>query len=69
MTALEDLRAKMRAAGLTYDGEIVADGKLHRFKAAGDREKNSWFIVFPGEPLAGAFGCWKRGFKENQRWP
>ena len=61
----ENFRAAMRAAGLDYAGEIIADGKLHRFKAAGDREKNSWYVLHAGTPAAGAFGCWKRGLKEK----
>src|SRR5208282_6204 len=63
----ENLRAAMRAAGLNYTGAIIADGKLHRFKASGDREKNSWYVLHAGTPDAGAFGCWKRSFKESWR--
>ncbi len=55
----------MRAAGLDYAGSVVADGKIHRFKAGEDRERNSWFVLFPGPPAAGAFGCWKRSIKET----
>jgi putative DNA primase/helicase len=61
----ENFRAALAKAGLVFDGEIIADGKLHRFKAAGDREKNSWFVLHAGTPVAGAFGCWKRGVKET----
>jgi putative DNA primase/helicase len=64
MSASEDFRAALRAAGLDYAGEIIADGKLHRFKAKGDHNRNSWFVLHPGTPAAGAFGCWKLGFKE-----
>lgn len=70
MSAGEHLRAAMCDAGLDCAGVfIIADGKLHRFKAAGDRERNSWFVLFPASrstPAAGAFGCWKRGF--NRSW-
>ena len=65
MNTLDSFCAALRAAGLDYDGPLVADGKLHRFKAAGDKARNSWFILFPGTPTAGAFGCWKRGFTEK----
>lgn len=61
----ENFRAALAKAGLVFDGEITFDGKLHRFKAAGDREKNSWFVLHAGTPAAGAFGCWKRGVKET----
>jgi len=65
---LENFRAAMRAAGLAFDGQLIADGKLHRFKSAGDQNRNSWFVLFPASrnaPAAGGFGCWKRGVKET----
>ena len=61
----ENFRDTLTKAGLVFDGGIIADGKLHRFKASGDREKNSWFVLHAGTPAAGAFGCWKRGVKET----
>ena len=63
--ALETFRSAMFAAGLDFAGKIIPDGKLHRFKAAGDHENNSWYVLHVGTPIAGAFGCWKRGFKET----
>ena len=47
------LRAAMLAAGLDCAGPMVADGKLHRFKAGGDTERNSWFVLYsdPPQPL------------------
>lgn len=65
MSALDSFHAALRDAGLDYAGPLVADGKFHRFKAAGDKARNSWFVIFPGTPAAGAFGCWKRGFTEK----
>jgi len=65
MNTIEDFRAALRAAGLDYGGPVLADGKLHRFKAEGDHDRNSWFVLHPGPPAAGAYGCWKRGFKET----
>lgn len=61
----DHFRTALRAAGLDYGGPIPADGKLHRFKAEGDKERNSWFVLHVGPPAAGAFGCWKRGIKET----
>ncbi|MBI2926405.1 MAG: hypothetical protein HYY24_11980 [Verrucomicrobia bacterium] len=58
---LEQFRREMSHRGLDYAGPILADGKLHRFKAKGDKARNSWFILFPDPPLAGAFGCWQQG--------
>jgi putative DNA primase/helicase len=65
MNAVESFRAKMQAAGLDYADPIVADGKLHRFKTEGDKARNSWYILYPGPPMAGAFGCWKRSIKDK----
>jgi putative DNA primase/helicase len=55
----------MSARGIEYRGEIIPDGKLHRFKANGDNERNSWYVLYNGSIAAGAFGCWKRGIKET----
>jgi putative DNA primase/helicase len=63
--AIENFRAALRKSGLEFDGAIVSDGKLHRFKASGDNNKNSWYVLHSGSPAAGAFGCWKRGLKET----
>src|SRR5438132_5931031 len=63
--APETFRAAMSAGGLEYTGEIHPDGKLHRFKANDDRERNSWYVLHAGPPAAGAFGCWKRDLKES----
>jgi putative DNA primase/helicase len=65
MSAVEHFRAAMRAAGLDHAGELIDDGKLHRFKAAGDRHRNSWYVLHAGPPGAGAFGCWKRSIKDT----
>jgi phage/plasmid primase-like uncharacterized protein len=65
MNGLADFHAAMRAAGLDFDGPLLADGKLHRIKVEGDHERNSWYVLHDGSPAAGAFGCWKRGIKET----
>ncbi len=58
-------RAAMQRAGLDYAGPMLADGRLHRFKPQGDRERNGWYVLHSGQPAAGVFGCWKRGIKET----
>src|SRR5262245_43548708 len=65
MTVSEDFRAAMRRHGLNYAGPLHADGKLHRVRVEDDKERNSWYVLFAGPPMGGAFGCWKRGFKET----
>ena len=59
-TMNESFRAALATAGLVFAGQIISDGRLHRFRAEGDREKNSWYLLHTGPPAAGAFGCWKR---------
>ena len=41
--APEIFRVAMGTAGLQYTGLVYADGKLHRFKATGDRGRNSLY--------------------------
>lgn len=36
--------------------DIVADGKLHRIRADGDRDKTVWFVLHADERPAGMFG-------------
>ena len=46
-------RAKMMAAGLDYQGEIIPDVPLQRFKVTGDKAKNSWYVLHTdGLPLS-----------------
>jgi putative DNA primase/helicase len=53
------------------ESDLVADGKIHRFKSGGDKKKNGWYVLFEfaadsGELLiAGAFGDWKLGVSEH----
>src|SRR5438132_629365 len=65
MSAAEPFRAALGHAGLTCHGPIIADGRLRRFKAGDDRERNAWYVLHEGPPAAGAFGCWKRNIKET----
>lgn len=64
---IESFRTAMLAAGLDYSGEVIADGRIHRFKAKGDRDRNSWYVLHLDGIPAGEFGCWKRGFSETWR--
>lgn len=65
MTAVEQFRAAMVKAGLHFGGPIHADGKLYRFKAEGDKAKDSWYVFHANSPTAGVFGSWRLGFKET----
>ena len=60
-----DFLFAMNTAGLGFQGPIIADGALHRFKAYGDRNPNSFYSLHLDGIAAGSFGCWKRGIKET----
>ena len=54
-------RQCMRDAGLEFAGEIVADGVLHRFKADGEHNPDSWYVLHSDGVPTGIFGNWKTG--------
>jgi putative DNA primase/helicase len=45
---------------------LIIDGALHRYKAEGDREANSWYIAHDDGAPTITLGCWKRGIKESK---
>lgn len=50
----------MRSAGIDPPPDIQIDGRLHRFATKGRaRDDSGWYVVFPDEPIAGRFGCWR----------
>lgn len=70
MTAIDDLRAAMAAAGIDpANAPMVADGRLRRFHLPGDsRESRNGHIVIHdnGDGTYGAaFGSWKHGSKHT----
>ena len=62
--------AAMHAADLApaHDLDLLADGKLHRYRTIYDKpgSKNAWYVLYPGQPAAGAFGSWRTG--ESHTW-
>lgn len=56
----------IRAAGLGSP-KIQADGQIHRFRGPEDKpgHPNSWYVLHPDSPPAGAFGNWRTGEKTN----
>jgi putative DNA primase/helicase len=62
----------IRRSGLAPPDEVVADGRIHRFRSGPERAPNGFYrlVVVPsyrgGEIGFGMFGCWKRGVHE--RW-
>lgn len=53
-------RQAMADAGLRFDGEILADGALHRFKVEGDHGPHGWYVLHPDGVPVGVYGCHKR---------
>lgn len=65
---IADLRDAMRANGIDVRGDIIADGKIHRYYAEGDRRgsRNAWIVLHTdGTPSAG-FGSMRGG--EKFKW-
>lgn len=65
---IDEFRTALKAAGLPFEGMLLGDGKLHRFKAAEDTDAASWYVLYATDPkfAAGAFGCWRRQI--NEKW-
>ncbi|MDO3620223.1 phage/plasmid primase, P4 family [Ralstonia pseudosolanacearum] len=55
-------RDAMAEQGIVIIGEIVADGRLHRYHVDGDKrgQRNAWAILHIDDKPAGAFGCNRR---------
>ncbi|MES2684121.1 MAG: DUF927 domain-containing protein [Pseudomonadota bacterium] len=66
---LDQFRRALRAAGLDFDGDLIADGKLHRYRVEGDKagSKNGHYVLHSDGVPAGEFGSWKTGQKEAWR--
>ena len=56
-------RQAMRDDGLEYDGEIIPDVPLQRFKANGDHSNNSWYVLHTDGVPNGIYGCHKLGIE------
>lgn len=63
---LFEFRDILKNSGLTFIGDFITDGKLHRFRAEGDSSAASWYVLHLTDSFcAGAFGCWKRNLSEK----
>lgn len=52
----------MHQVGLSFKGEIIADGAIHRFAPGGTGNKDGWYVFYG---LAGAFGDWSKDIHEK----
>lgn len=53
----QDFESAMRRAGLSFKGELIADGAIHRFATGPKGHKNGWYVFYG---MAGAFGDWSQ---------
>lgn len=61
---VEAFRRAMADHGLE-PGDIEPSGKLVRVDVEKRGDKAGWYVFFPGDIAAGAFGNWKTGLKQN----
>lgn len=63
---MNDFIEAMRRSGITPPENIISDGEIHRFYVQGDKpgSQNGWYVFF-SNPMAGSFGCWKRGISKS----
>lgn len=67
LSLLDSLRSAMADAGMPYSGELVPDGKLHRFDCTDEKGQASWYVAHVHDHFAaGQFGCWRRNL--SQKW-
>ena len=58
----------MESAGLTPPPSFKFDGQLHRFSTNGRKGDDAgWYVVYPDNIPAGAFGSWRDGVQVNWR--
>lgn len=65
MNPSEQFLSALSQAGIPFAGPVRDDGKIHRYRTEGDGDANCWYVLYPGDHPGGAYGCWKRNFKQN----
>lgn len=54
-------------AGMNPPATIIMDGKIHRFRASGGKDKSGWYVAFSDGVPAGRFGDWRTGTEQTWR--
>jgi putative DNA primase/helicase len=68
VSAVEQFRQAISAAGLHPPDEIHNDGNLHRFASNDKRNDDAgWYVMYGDGIAAGAFGDWRTGYSETWR--
>ena len=66
MSAVEQFRDAIAAAGLRPPDMVIADGKLHRFPTNGrGGDDAGWYVLYGDDLPAGAYGDWRTGVSET----
>lgn len=52
----------MACKNIHFQGQIIADGRIHRFASKGKRNKDCWYVFYG---TAGAFGDWSQNIQEK----
>ena len=67
MSSLQSVVDQMRSAGIDgiLPGDLIVDGRLHRFKPDGAKQRTGWYVLFEfvaddgRRLLTGSFGDWR----------
>ena len=66
---INDSLADFRDEILTHGwdpGQIIPDGKFHRFSTSDkQKDKAGWYVFNPSPAVCGCFGCWRTGEQHN----
>ncbi|HUX79304.1 MAG TPA: AAA family ATPase [Alphaproteobacteria bacterium] len=58
----EEFIKAMHQVGISFNGEVLADGTIHRFATEKKGQRDCWYVFYG---MAGAFGDWKRDIHEK----
>ena len=59
---MEDFVEAMAGRDIHFQGNIIADGQIHRFASKGKGDKDCWYVFYE---MAGAYGDWERDIHEK----
>jgi len=65
--AVGDFARAMADSGLPCDRPIIADGRIHRYRARNGKRENEYYVLYQNGVAAGAYGSHRTGEKYNWR--
>lgn len=66
MDIIDEFLNAIVSAGFSPPGEIISDGKIHRFASNGNaKDKAGWYVLYTDGTPAGMFGDWRSGTEEK----